>query len=147
MRLIDADEFEKRIKKYDTTDYAEKALYNFAHNEMISMPTALDIQNVRNALSAGVECVEEEAEKIEKIRTEIDEYLSPVFTKSDAKCQECANHLHDDVLQIIDKYAEQEPLTEEDYKELHDRFGDYVEFVVRDMVSGTGERWTKAVSK
>ena len=37
--------------------------------------------------------------------------------------------------------AEQEPLTEEDYKELHDRFGDYVEFVVRDMVSGKGERW------
>ena len=35
----------------------------------------------------------------------------------------------------------QEPLTEEDYIELHDRFGDYVEFVVRDMVSGKGERW------
>ncbi len=35
------------------------------------------------------------------------------------------------------------PLTEEDYLELHDRFGEYVEFVVRDMISGKGERWTK----
>ena len=36
-----------------------------------------------------------------------------------------------------------EPLTEEDYIELRDRFGEYVEFVVRDMVTGKGERWTK----
>lgn len=35
------------------------------------------------------------------------------------------------------------PLTEKDYLELHDRFGEYVEFVVRDMISGKGERWTK----
>lgn len=35
----------------------------------------------------------------------------------------------------------QEPLTEEDYIELRDRFGEYVEFVVRDMISGKGERW------
>ena len=50
---------------------------------------------------------------LEKIRAEIDEYLSPVFTKSDAKCQECANHLHDDVLQIIDKYETKLEPTEE----------------------------------
>lgn len=35
----------------------------------------------------------------------------------------------------------QEPLTEEDYKELRNRFGAYVEFIVRDMISGKGERW------
>lgn len=32
-------------------------------------------------------------------------------------------------------------ITEEDIIELGDRFGDFVEFVVRDMVSGKGERW------
>lgn len=37
----------------------------------------------------------------------------------------------------------QEPLTEEDYIELRDRFGEYVVFVVRDMVSGKNERWSK----
>lgn len=36
-----------------------------------------------------------------------------------------------------------EPLTERDYTELRNRFGEYVEFVVRDMISGKGERWTK----
>lgn len=36
-----------------------------------------------------------------------------------------------------------EPLTEEDYIELRDRFGEYVEFVVKDMISGKGERWIK----
>ena len=34
-----------------------------------------------------------------------------------------------------------EPLTEEDYAELKDRFGGYVEFIVRDMIDGKGERW------
>ena len=47
MRLIDADEFERRIKRYDTTDYADKALYNFAHNEMITTPTVCDIEQIR----------------------------------------------------------------------------------------------------
>ena len=32
-------------------------------------------------------------------------------------------------------------LTEEDYIELHDRFGTWVEEVVRDMISGEGKRW------
>lgn len=40
-------------------------------------------------------------------------------------------------------YEDNGPLTEEDYKELRDRFGAYVEFVVRDMISGKGERWLK----
>ena len=51
-RLIDADEFERRIKKYDTTYYADKALYNFAHNEMITMPTVCDIEQIRAEIEA-----------------------------------------------------------------------------------------------
>ena len=42
---------------------------------------------------------------------------------------------------LIDKAPSAEPLTEEDYTELRDRFGEYVEFVVRDMITGKGERW------
>ncbi len=33
------------------------------------------------------------------------------------------------------------PLTEIDYIELHDRYGDEVPFVVRDMIERKGERW------
>lgn len=40
MRLIDADEYEKRIKPYDTEDAMDKALYNFAHGKLITTPTA-----------------------------------------------------------------------------------------------------------
>ena len=39
-RLIDADEYEKRIKPYDTEDIMDKALYNFAHTKLLSTPTA-----------------------------------------------------------------------------------------------------------
>ena len=39
-RYIDADEFEKRIKPYDTDDEMDKALYNFAHNIMMCTSTA-----------------------------------------------------------------------------------------------------------
>ena len=39
MRLIDADEYEKRIKPYDTEDAMDKALYNFAHTHLIETPT------------------------------------------------------------------------------------------------------------
>lgn len=34
-----------------------------------------------------------------------------------------------------------QPLQDEDYIELHDRFGTWVEDVVRDMISGEGKRW------
>lgn len=40
MRLIDADEYEKRIKPYDTEDVMDKALYNFAHGKLIETSTA-----------------------------------------------------------------------------------------------------------
>lgn len=39
-RLIDADEYEKRIKPYDTEDVMDKALYNFAHDHLVTTPTA-----------------------------------------------------------------------------------------------------------
>lgn len=39
-RLIEADEYEKRIKPYDTEDVMDKALYNFAHTKLLSTPTA-----------------------------------------------------------------------------------------------------------
>lgn len=72
------------------------------------------------------------------------------FSTGFRKCKKCGKTLFglfDGELCDECEKAEQEPLTEEDYKELHDRFGDYVEFVVRDMVSGTGERWTKTGDK
>ena len=42
-RLIDADEYEKRIKPYDTEDVMDKALYNFAHEKLITTSTAQKI--------------------------------------------------------------------------------------------------------
>jgi hypothetical protein len=39
MRLIDADEYEKRIKPYDTENDMDKALYNFAHYHLVTTPT------------------------------------------------------------------------------------------------------------
>ncbi|MBR2561237.1 MAG: DUF551 domain-containing protein, partial [Eubacterium sp.] len=39
-RLIDADEYEQRIKPYDTEDVMDKALYNFAHGKLITTSTA-----------------------------------------------------------------------------------------------------------
>ena len=84
MRLIDADEFERRIKKYDTTDYADKALYNFAHNEMITMPTVCDI---------------------EQIRAEIIKQFEGCYLEEDMTDERKAEHkAYKNVLQIIDKY-------------------------------------------
>lgn len=44
-------------------------------------------------------------------------------------------------MEKIENIPSAEPLTEEDYTELRDRFGEYVEFVVMDMITGKGERW------
>ena len=61
----------------------------------------LDIRNVRKALSAGVECVEEEAAKIEQIRAEIAAHhmgdSSNVYVKA-------WNEAIEKDLQVIDKY-------------------------------------------
>lgn len=42
---------------------------------------------------------------------------------------------------VVSKLPSAQPLTDEDYIELHDRFGTWVEEVVRDMISGEGKRW------
>lgn len=47
----------------------------------------------------------------------------------------------EDAIEAISMLPSAGPLTEEDYTELRDRFGEYVEFVVRDMVSGEDKRW------
>lgn len=47
----------------------------------------------------------------------------------------------EDAIEAISMLPSAEPLTEKDYAELRDRFGEYVEFVVRDMVSGEDKRW------
>lgn len=44
-------------------------------------------------------------------------------------------------IDVKKSYKSAEPLTIEDYIELRDRFGESVEFVVRDMITGKGERW------
>ncbi len=41
----------------------------------------------------------------------------------------------------LDRVPTRKPLTQQDYQELNDRFGDFVEFVVRDMIEGREERW------
>jgi hypothetical protein len=46
MRLIDADEYEKRIKPYDTEDDMDKALYNFAHYHLVTTPSAQPFHNI-----------------------------------------------------------------------------------------------------
>lgn len=87
MRLIDGDEFERRIKRYDTTDYVDKALYNFAHNEMIAMPTVCDIGQIRAEID-GIE-----------INGQVDEYT--MFIRTGEQVKQMA-------LDIIDKYTKGE---------------------------------------
>lgn len=53
-----------------------------------------------------------------------------------------ADKIHNAILTIIDGIKQLPPvLSETDLIELGDRFGDGVEYVVRDMLSGKGERW------
>lgn len=106
-RLIDADEFEKRIKPYDTTDVMDKALYNFAHNQVICMPTACDIEQIssaryNNGFYDGKKAMEE---KLEQIRAEIDGIeidgqidIHTMFTRTGEQVKKMA-------LDIIDRYV------------------------------------------
>lgn len=41
MRLIDADAMMKRLKKWDTNDAIDKALYNFALSRVLEAPTVV----------------------------------------------------------------------------------------------------------
>lgn len=45
------------------------------------------------------------------------------------------------IKRIIEAIPTERLLSEDDYTELRDRFGEFVEFVVRDMASEKGERW------
>jgi hypothetical protein len=45
--------------------------------------------------------------------------------------------------ELLLRIPSENQLTKTDFAELRDRFGEYVEFVVQDMISGKGERWTK----
>lgn len=66
-------------------------------------------------------------------------------------CNECPGFDKDDCFKLSDERRKKwlseldlpsaQPLTDEDYTELHDRFGTWVEEVVRDMISGEGKRW------
>ena len=112
-RIIDADKLKQRYREkiiktlvdhnrgIDLSEHA-KDLCDAFNKFVDEEPTVLDINNVRNALSAGVECVEEEAVKIEKIRAEIEQYN-----------RQPSNYPVDKinigtVLQIIDKYTKGE---------------------------------------
>lgn len=46
-----------------------------------------------------------------------------------------------DAIEALSMLPSVEPLTERDYTELRNRFGEYVELVVRNMISGKGEGW------
>ena len=59
-RLIDADEYEKRIKPYDTEDVMDKALYNFAHEKLITTSTAEPTEQVRTSVSLA-DCISRQA--------------------------------------------------------------------------------------
>jgi hypothetical protein len=50
--FIDREEFLKRIKPYDTSDKKDKALYNFALNEMMGTPTA-DVISIPEGATNG----------------------------------------------------------------------------------------------
>lgn len=44
---------------------------------------------------------------------------------------------------LISELPSAQPLTEIDYTELRHRFGETIERVVRDMITGKGERWNE----
>ena len=73
------------------------------------------------------------------------EYDKNIF-KSDSIVQQMSAMLWyaiKNIMEEIVKIKENKisPLTEEDYTELRDRFGEDVKFVVKDMIEGKGERW------
>lgn len=65
------------------------------------------------------------------------EVLRAIITAEEVEPDLGYTHLH----KVIENLPSAEPLTEEDYIELRDRFGEFVEYVVRDMITGKGERW------
>lgn len=43
--------------------------------------------------------------------------------------------------ELLSRIPSANQLTKADFAELRHRFGEYVEFIVQDMISGKGERW------
>lgn len=80
---IGREEFLKRIKPYDTEDKTDKALYNFALNQMMGTPNAdvIEQKKIDNAI-----------DEVYKIRNEV------LYANG---CYE-----PDDVLDIIDQITE-----------------------------------------
>lgn len=50
--------------------------------------------------------------------------------------------IRSDAWKRIDALPSAQPIDESDLIELRDRYGDEVRFVVEDMLSGEGKRWT-----
>ena len=51
----------------------------------------------------------------------------------------------DDVYKALEQIPSAQPLTETDLLELEHRFGEFVRFVVEDMLSGEEKRWEKKI--
>lgn len=80
MRLIDADLFMQRIESYNTLDEKDKALYNFALNEIVCMPTVCDIDAIRQEIEQKYNDYKmrddyEEAYGLEEALMIIDQYI------------------------------------------------------------------------
>jgi len=74
-RLIDVDEYEKRIKPYDTEDAMDKALYNFAHDHLVTTPTAQPQDIARD-----IATIPEQPTGVQDILQYLDEYLHPIVS-------------------------------------------------------------------
>ena len=83
MRLVDADLFIQRIESYNTLDEKDKALYNFALNEIVCMPTVDVLEQIRDEID-GIE-----------INGQVDAHT--MFIRTGEQVKQIA-------LEIIDKY-------------------------------------------
>ena len=63
------------------------------------------------------------------------------FDCTDGECKDCLVKDTKDWWNAEYKESTEKKITEEDILELKHRYGDEVEFVVRDMISGEGKRW------
>lgn len=102
-RLIDVDEFEKRIKPYDTEDDIDKALYNFAHYHLVTTPTAQS-EPCEDTISrkAGRMTREEAIETLkanypdacfEQLRDAVDAAIYALKQPEIIRCKDCVHHI------------------------------------------------------
>ena len=78
--LISREEFERRIKPYDTDDPMDKALYNFAHNKMTDCPSA-ELERKRGYWTNHGDCWECGVchEVISEEHFPTTKYLAPIY--------------------------------------------------------------------